>query len=142
MILSDGMRTTVIEKDILDAKIRTSSSFVVQTNHDTSQHRKIPVPDLEAWVEESEERMGCVQKKWNALQRRHQRKQAVGKTGGDEQPMVREETLKGWVRAYPIMNECSHFGAIMAPETGTIRFLERGSEKFFEESGESEENTS
>ncbi|TVY36978.1 hypothetical protein LSUB1_G004347 [Lachnellula subtilissima] len=142
MILCDGMRTTVIEKDILDAKIRTSSTFVVQTNHDTSQHGDIPVEDLEAWVEESEERMDCVQKKWNALQRRHERKQAKGKTGEDEQPMVREETLKGWVRAYPIMNELSHFGAIMAPENGTIRFLERGSEKYFEESGESEESIS
>ncbi|TVY48899.1 Acid ceramidase [Lachnellula occidentalis] len=153
LILSDGMRTTVIEKDLLNAKIRTSSTFIVQTNHDTShmnghplcddQHSKTPVKEQAAWlevVEESEDRMGCIQKKWNALQRRHERKQAEGKTGEDERPMVREETLKGWIRAHPIMNECSHFGAIMAPQTGTIRFLERGSEKYFEESEESEEN--
>jgi len=40
------------------------------------------------------------------------------------------------------MNECSHFGVIMTPQTGTIRFLERGSEKYFEESEESEGNNS
>jgi hypothetical protein len=98
------MRTTVIEKDLLDAKIRTSSSFMVHTNHDTShttehahsndQKVKSSVIGLEAWIEESEERVDCMQKKWNSLERRHEKKQADGKAGDDEQPMVREETLK------------------------------------------------
>ncbi|TVY89785.1 Acid ceramidase [Lachnellula willkommii] len=147
LILSDGTRTIIIGKDLLDSNIRTSSTFIVQTNHDTSpiaghpwryaQHIQNPETDPDAWFEESVERMGCIQKRWTALQRRHEKKQAEGKTGEDEQPMVREEMLKGWIRTFPIMNECSHFGAILAPQTGTIRFLERGSEKFFEESEES-----
>jgi hypothetical protein len=142
------MRTTVIEKDLLDASIRTSSSFIVHTNHDTNQpskhpstldqKKKSPVIGLDSWIEESENRRGCIQKKWNSLKRRHEKKQAEGKEDNDELPAVREETLKGWVRAFPIMNECSHFGCIMAPQTGTIRFLERGSEKFFELSEDEE----
>jgi len=149
LILSDGMRTTVIEKDLLDASIRTSSSFIVHTNHDTNQpsehtahthnqKKKSPAIGLDSWIEESENRRECIQKKWNSLKRRHEKEQAEGKKDDDDLPAVREETLKGWVRAFPIMNECSHFGCIMAPQTGTIRFLERGSEKFFELSEDEE----
>jgi hypothetical protein len=43
-------------------------------------------------------------------------------------PMVREDRLREWIRAFPIMNECTHFGCLMDAKTGTIRFLERGSE--------------
>lgn len=144
LILSDGMRTTVIEKDLLDASISTSSAFIIHTNHDTNQpseqththgqKKKSPVIGLDSWIEESENRRECIQKKWNSLKGRHEKRQAKGEKDDHELPAVREETLKGWVRAFPIMNECSHFGCIMAPRTGTIRFLERGSEKFFESS--------
>lgn len=132
LILSDGTMTTVIEKDLLESNIRTSSSFIVHTNHDNDH---IPSLDpggkshatwMDCWVEESEQRRNCIQRKWDGLKRRHERKQADGKAGEDELPMVREKTLKGWVKAFPIMNECSHFACIMAPRTGTIRFLERG----------------
>ncbi len=39
---------------------------------------------------------------------------------------VMEATLKNWLRAAPVMNECTHFMCIMDPQKGTIRFLERG----------------
>ena len=39
---------------------------------------------------------------------------------------VRENTLKDWLRAYPVMNECTHFMCIMDAQQGTVRFLERG----------------
>jgi hypothetical protein len=87
---------------------------------------------MEALVEESEERRACVQKKWDGVRRRHEKKlnEALEREEAFElkPPMVREDRLREWVRAYPVMNECTHFGCIMDAKTGTIRFLERGSE--------------
>lgn len=70
-----------------------------------------------------------MQKKWNALVRRQEkrRKEKGEKEGVDTGlTVVKEKTLRGWVSAYPIMNECSHFGCIMDPKTGIIRWMERG----------------
>ncbi|KAF4632394.1 hypothetical protein G7Y89_g5740 [Cudoniella acicularis] len=135
LTLCDGNQTFVIEKDLATANIRTSDAFIVITNHDTepSEHihdeneKHSPVAGMEAWVEESEERRACIQRKWDGMKRRHEKKLLInGEGAGGGGPSVREETLKKWVKAYPIMNECSHFGCIMDPGTGIIRFLERG----------------
>ncbi|KAN0114680.1 beta subunit of N-acylethanolamine-hydrolyzing acid amidase domain containing protein [Hyaloscypha variabilis] len=140
LVLCDGERTIVIEKDLIGAKIRESKEFIVHTNHDTksedpavpAQSEKSTILGLEVFLEESEERRECVQKKWDALVKRLEKKEneAWMSSGVVEvkPPMVREERLREWVRAYPVMNESTHFGCIMDAKTGTIRFLERGSE--------------
>jgi hypothetical protein len=139
-VLCDGEATTVIEKDLIGAKIRNSKEFIVHTNHDTrsddpaepAQNEKSMILGMEALVEESEERRACVQKKWDGVRRRHEKKlnEALEKEEAFQlqPPMVREDRLREWVRAYPVMNECTHFGCIMDAKTGTIRFLERGSD--------------
>jgi hypothetical protein len=140
LILSSGTKTTVIEKDHLDGKVRSASDFIVHTNHDIkdteasqnmhSQKEKSSILGMDAFLEESEERRDCIQKKWNSLVRRQEKKRrekGEGKEGESVEPTaVREKTLQGWVSAYPIMNECSHFGCVMDPKTGTIRWMERG----------------
>jgi hypothetical protein len=140
LVLCDGEATTAIEKDLIGARIRNSKEFIVHTNHDTrsddpaepAQNEKSMILGMEALVEESEERRACVQKKWDGVRRRHEKKlnEALEREEAFElkQPMVREDRLREWVRAYPVMNECTHFGCIMDAKTGTIRFLERGSE--------------
>jgi hypothetical protein len=132
--------TVVIEKDLIGANIRTSNEFIVHTNHDTrstdpaepAQKEKSTILGLETFIEESEERRACVQKKLDSLAKRYEKKlnDAVEKGEAVElkRPSVKEERLREWVRAYPIMNECTHFGCIMDPKTATIRFLERGVE--------------
>jgi hypothetical protein len=49
---------------------------------------------------------------------------------------VREETLKGWIKADPVMNESTHFACILDPKIGRIRFLERGVEDGSDEEGD------
>ena len=139
LILCSGTSTTVIEKDHTDGKVRTASDFIVHTNHDIKiteaaqnihhQKEKSSILGMDAFLEESEERRDCMQKKWNALVRRQEkrRKEKGEKEGVDTGlTVVKEKTLRGWVSAYPIMNECSHFGCIMDPKTGIIRWMERG----------------
>jgi hypothetical protein len=74
---------------------------------------------MEALIEDSKERRDCIQKKWNKYSKR-----ATG--SGETSLAIKEETLKKWVKTYPIMNECSHFACILDPKTGQIRWLERG----------------
>lgn len=84
---------------------------------------------MDALLEESEERFDCIQKKWKSLVKRQEKKRrenGEGKEGVTATTVLREKTLQGWVKAYPTMNECSHYGCIMDPATGTIRWLERG----------------
>jgi hypothetical protein len=140
LVLCDGELTTVIEKELIGAKIRNSKEFIVHTNHDTrsdnpaepAQAEKSMILGMEIFLEESEERRACIQKKWDGLRKRHEKKLNEGLERGEafdlKPPMVKEDRLREWVRAYPIMNECTHFGCIMDAKTGTIRFLERGSE--------------
>jgi hypothetical protein len=80
LILCDGKQAAVIEKDLLQGKIRTTDKFIVQTNHDThtnsccgtTSEAGLPeeqlgtVMGLELWVEESSERMQVVQDKWSS----------------------------------------------------------------------------
>jgi hypothetical protein len=141
LILSDGTSATVLEKDLFDANIRSSDEFIVHTNNDTSvtQERSLVKESpsmlnvldemgMDAFLKDSKERSACVQKKWNALKSRQRRKQQVELVEEKDVtgPSVREETLIGWVKKYPTMNGQSHFGCVMDPKKGDIRWLERG----------------
>ncbi len=87
---------------------------------------------MEVFLEESGDRRACFQKKWDGLLRTHEKKlnAALEKEEIVESkpPIVREDRLREWLRAFPTMNECTHFGCLTDANTGTIRFLERGSE--------------
>lgn len=136
IILCSGTETTVIQKDLVIAQTKSSTDFIVHTNHDfaptdpssqaNNQKESSSILGMETLVEESEERKDCILGKWTALAKRQQREFKRGK--GRQSPAVFEQTLQKWVKAYPIMNECTHFGCILDPGTGTIRWLERGVE--------------
>lgn len=146
LILCDGHRAGVVEKDLFRGKVRLSTDFIVHTNHDTkptgneeashNQKEKSMILGMEALLEESEERRDCIQKKWDRIESRHKNKIRSGSAEPGTCPTVREETLKGWITEYPIMNECTHFGCILDPRSGVIRWLERGPEEVEEEEDE------
>lgn len=126
----------MVQKDLDDARTRSAVDFIVHTNHDFAptdqsdqaytQKESSSILGMESLVEESEERKDCIQSKWTALTKRQDRKLKEGR--GRESLAIFEHTLQKWVRAFPIMNECTHFGCIMDPGTGTIRWIERGVE--------------
>ncbi|KAK4075436.1 uncharacterized protein Triagg1_4557 [Trichoderma aggressivum f. europaeum] len=134
IILCSGTETTIIQKDLVSAQTKSAVDFIVHTNHDLAptdpssqangQKESTSILGMEALVEESEERKDCILGKWTALAKRQQRDLKRGK--GRESPAIFEQTLQRWVKTYPIMNECTHFGCILDPGTGTIRWLERG----------------
>lgn len=136
IILCSGAETTVVQKDLDDAQTRSAVDFIVHTNHDFAptdqsdqaytQKESSSILGMESLVEESEERKDCILSKWTALAKRQERKLKEGRE--TVSPAIFEHTLQKWVRTFPIMNECTHFGCIMDPGTGTIRWIERGVE--------------
>ncbi|KAK0101461.1 hypothetical protein ONS95_006633 [Cadophora gregata] len=144
LILSDGTSTAVIERDLYTAEVRIDKEFIVITNNDTKpsdpdnpseskskKEKSSLVLDMESWIEESEERRVCVWKKWNSVKRRQEKRLLKGGAFQKDVALhgwasVREETLRNWLRAYPVMNECTHFMCIMDAQEGTVRSLERG----------------
>jgi hypothetical protein len=141
LILCSGTETTVIEKDLHTSKIYTSNSFIVHTNHDSptttpdgahqsTTPEKGSVLGLGVFLEESEDRRKCIQKKWNSLVKRRATKLEEGPTA------VRENTLVGWIQDSPVMNEVTHFACLMDPKYGTIRWIKRGA---YEEADSEEE---
>ena len=143
LICSTPSKTIVVEKDLLDGKIRSATDFIVHTNHDIksadpsdpahSQKEKSSFAGMESLLDDSETRRDYVCKKWNSLVKRQERKMI--EEGREGAPVaVKEKTLRGWAKAFPTMNECTHFGCIMDPALGTIRWIERGIEVGEEES--------
>jgi hypothetical protein len=155
IVLCDGVETVVLEKDLKEAKVRNSKEFIVHTNHDTPpsedsfaqgggesgkvKHEVSAITGMDELVEESMERRACVQRKWDSLKARQEKKfrEREEREGQEEGVVsVREETLKGWIKADPVMNESTHFACILDPKMGRIRFLERGVEDGSDEEGD------
>ncbi|KAI5925042.1 beta subunit of N-acylethanolamine-hydrolyzing acid amidase-domain-containing protein [Camillea tinctor] len=159
LVLCTGLEAAIVEKDFETGKIRTSTSFLAQTNHDqedepdrlspqtagaVSAHRRDIIScsfDIEGWIEESADRLKCIEEKWD----RHSKKfqpgdaSAVIKDGHvrsrvsrdkpkmpSTSPSITEGTLRKWITAPPTTNECTHFATIMDPVTGEFRWMKRG----------------
>ncbi|CAG8984117.1 hypothetical protein HYALB_00006219 [Hymenoscyphus albidus] len=131
LILCSGTKTTVIERDLSTSKLRTSTQFIVHTNHDQEIPSFVPQTikhspvGLNFWIEDSEYRAECVATKWAAVKTKHENKQKYEPALKDVRPSIVMDTLISWVKTYPVMNETSHFGCVMDPSTGGIVMLER-----------------
>jgi len=178
LIFCDGKTTVVMEKDYLDAFLRTSESFIVTTNHDQQpgstppedvadekrQHTKLgligsDITSMADLIEESSERLGCMEKNWRAKvekeKSRHywqaelnhpepasatrsslrlRAKKAKENKKKEETGQNREasedlgcaitalEALQ-WLNQYPIVNECTHYAALMMPSAGRVAWV-------------------
>ncbi|KAI0120952.1 beta subunit of N-acylethanolamine-hydrolyzing acid amidase-domain-containing protein [Xylariales sp. AK1849] len=147
LILCDGNQVAAIEKDLNVGRVRSSTEFISQTNHDVD-HPVTPNPKAcaqssvlgnEEWLEESTDRRDRLERKWTThlekIQSRASRGKASGsKVDGDSgsgdgdalRPSVDEPTLRRWLRASPTTNECTHFACLLDPRTGQIRWIQRG----------------
>ncbi|TRX94232.1 hypothetical protein FHL15_005000 [Xylaria flabelliformis] len=136
LILCDGREAALIVKDHSTGTVRSTRGFIAQTNHDpkddesalhtheiSRQDRHEVITSsfgVEDWIEESIDRLHCLQKKWDRLVVRYQAKYSATK------PSITERTLRKWISDYPTLNECSHFTTVLDPMTGKIRWLVRG----------------
>jgi hypothetical protein len=131
VIASDGKQTAVFEKDLATADIRSSTSFIAQTNHDIScegdplhtshQSKMVDMIGMEDIIEESTERKECVERNWMEA-----RKIRVNEnwTTADHVAVELKEVQR-WMGQYPIANECTHFACVMDPMNGQITWVRR-----------------
>ncbi|KAI1261400.1 beta subunit of N-acylethanolamine-hydrolyzing acid amidase-domain-containing protein [Xylariaceae sp. FL1019] len=152
LIICDGDEAAVIVKDYLTGRVRITKEFIAQTNHDPGDEAESDKPSatnrravikssfgVEGWVEESTERLECIQKRWDrhvgTLRRRNgptstntdSVENNTGNTSTSTLPKsISEATLRRWLSHYPTLNECSHFTCILDPKMGVIRALKRG----------------
>lgn len=75
-----------------------------------------------------DERRDMLQDRFKAVKKRQEKKWKEENVGSMEgfQVKVRESTLMGWMKIYPVWSELTHFGCIMDPKRGEIRWIERG----------------
>jgi hypothetical protein len=192
LIFSDGLSTVTMEKDYRSAVVRSSSSFIVVTNHDQEPDAEpteavaddkrqnhagltFVASELQSMadlIEDSTERQGCMQAKWDQKVRRSMRvrKRAAvtpagpildppkivrrvtrssTKTQRDQDMMgVHQDTsssnpvidaivtdtedvcatqneVVNWLTTYPVVNECTHYAAVMDPSEGDIVWLQK-----------------
>ncbi len=136
IILSDGDRTTVIEKDRVSARIRSSTTFIAATNHDAGSEAepgtptpKAAVPDqMREIVSESQERKGCLEETWRRATRRYLRRHP---DESEDDVAVCESNVVKWMQRYPIANECTHYAVVMDPKRGAVAWVRRWLEPAF-----------
>ncbi|KAJ5832027.1 beta subunit of N-acylethanolamine-hydrolyzing acid amidase-domain-containing protein [Penicillium riverlandense] len=172
LIFCDGKTAVIMEKDHRDAFVRTSESFIVTTNHDQQpgskpaeavaedkrQHAGLglisaDIPSMTDLIEESNERLGCMQEKWDAkVKKENSRRTWQDELEQTEHPsstrsslrlrkkkseeaenkkkkqetsedldvsITASEALK-WLNTIPILNECTHYAALMTPSEGRV----------------------
>ncbi|KAI8948561.1 beta subunit of N-acylethanolamine-hydrolyzing acid amidase-domain-containing protein [Xylaria longipes] len=141
LILCDGREAALIVKDYRTGTIRSTRGFIAQTNHDPDDHensttnthevsrqdrREVITSSfgVEGWIEESVDRLQCLQKKWDRFVVSYRAKNST--LPSPAKPSITETTLRKWMSDYPTLNECSHFTTVLDPATGKIRWLVRG----------------
>ncbi|KAF7548518.1 hypothetical protein G7046_g8655 [Stylonectria norvegica] len=155
LTLCDGHHGVIIEKDLIQGRIRTAEQFIVQTNHDSKDAacfgdsvawdtatEALP-PQNELWLRDSTDRMDVIQSKWtehsSGIAAVVDKAQLQGCTGdsinhekGTQENMeigagaVTEGALRDWMKDERISNNFTHFACILDPITGKVRWLERG----------------
>ena len=144
IILCDGERTVVLEKDRASAVNLASDEFVVATNHDvadeggdrnppvaTDKSKALQVTGMDTLVEESIDRKKKIcQMRTKTLQRRQRTRTRRQR---EESKRIRRQDVISWMNAYPITNEETHFATIMDPKTGDITWIQRFIESPFHE---------
>ena len=143
IIMSDGEKGIVFEKDRITSKTRTSSTFVCATNHDVDDEKRHQSPSNGAsngWegargvakvsldfddslLEESIDRKECVEEAWErALSKQKQRVQH-GRNA--ELVAVMEKDVIDLVQVWPVSNECTHYAAVLDPRHGSVIWSRR-----------------
>ncbi|KXH25465.1 hypothetical protein CSIM01_09259 [Colletotrichum simmondsii] len=156
LTLCDGREVVNILKDLHDGKIKTSSVFQIQCNHDPDHRRccgrmtvrygadpvQAKLMESEDWIEASADRQNAFHDKWIE----HVRAIANGNdiswarqnscctdleldaeaSKSGELTGVDEAKLREWIASYPTTNESTHFKCIMDSLTGEIRWISRG----------------
>ena len=136
LMLSSGDETYMLEKDLYHARTSHSDEFIVVTNCDCDRE---PDPEAEkkagtvtAAMEDvihwADERKDILEDRFKGVKKRQEKKwrDEHGGLMDEFRVKVKESTMMGWMKIYPVWSELTHFGCVMDPKKGEIRWIERG----------------
>ena len=143
LVFSDGNRCLTMEKDHHTAIIRSSAEFIVSTNHDAVDESQLPpknadalpgsknpqssVMDLLDGLEDSVDRKRLATNLWKSSTR-SKRNQSQKFKRNSRFPC--QDDVVRWMGTFPIVNELTHFAAIMDPRAGSMVWIKRYLEPF------------
>ena len=137
VIMSDGDRAVVFEKDRASAVTILSEEFVVATNHDAieetskqdpstpleSKSTALRLTGMEGLIEESIDRKGILCNLWKRTLR--SRSRGKSQMPNAKTKYVRTADIIKWLNTYPITNEETHYATIMDPKAGVFIWTHR-----------------
>lgn len=139
LIFNDGDRCLTMEKDHHTAIIRSSTDFIVTTNHDAAEEHAPPsisadshggslkdlIAGMSDMTEDSVYRTRLATKLWKASSRKRHGSNSKGSNA-----LPTQEKVVEWMNTFPIANEMTHFAAIMDPKAGKVVWIKRYLEPF------------
>ena len=137
LIFSDGDRTVTMEKDNHTAVVRSSTEFIVTTNHDQADElrpkseiaaqdatgRTMQVTGMEGIVEDSIVRKEAAVRRWE--KHRKAVKRSSSNSSEDQSIYLTTPKVIKWVESYPTANEETHFAVVMNPKEGKMIYARR-----------------
>jgi len=142
LCFSNGLATTVIEKDRVSAAVRSDGNFIVVTNTDQSPPLDWPptpadgkascketarYDQLTEVVEEAVERALCARSNWDGMRAAKRKEQRLPRNGSEKALLSVEDAIE-LVQRYPTTNECTHFACVMDPSEGRVVWSRRWKE--------------
>lgn len=132
LIMCDGERTIIVEKDNHTAITRSSHDFIVATNHDLVQEelqnsrqtvelepsKLVETAGMKEIVEESVSRKCAMVKNW-------ERSLGSSQSGPTKRQVLTQKQIVKWLNEYPVTNEMTHFATITDPKAGKVVWLKR-----------------
>lgn len=140
LCFSDGKETTVVERDLTTAVVRSSQEFIVITNNDVgmedddaeknSNHElggevSPYAGELAEIVDEAVDRRQCAEHNYNNM------RVSKGKDPTSNGPIMEWRTILEvddivqLVQRYPTTNETTHYACVMDPSQGTVTWCRR-----------------
>ncbi|KAK5119851.1 hypothetical protein LTR85_007177 [Meristemomyces frigidus] len=133
----NGNETTVVEKDRITAKFRSSDDFIIITNNDetdpvdtdattTKEEESNFATALAEIVHEAKDRKQCAEHNWNNM--RVVKAKAVGlrRPNRDElKALLDADDVVTMVQKFPTTNEATHFACVMDPREGNVHWCRR-----------------
>ena len=136
LCFSNGLETTVVEKDRVSAKVRSDSDFIVVTNNDDQpedggrpQANPTHEPpgfaaSLAEIVHEAIDRKQCAEHNWHNMKVARAKERRVTSPEQMAQNMETVDVIT-LVQKYPTTNEATHFTCVMDPQKGRIVWCRR-----------------
>lgn len=142
LILSDGKRTAVLEKDLVTANVIQSTDFIACTNHDVANEDSGCGSDYDNGDESDPKQHGLVayldnrrapfspssarqsirlKQSMNKRWQRHVKKITLEHLEVEECVVhAKLSDIERWVQAYPVLNDYTQFACVMDPIKGEV----------------------